>query len=317
MRQKPEKPLFVVIPAFVAHSWPRVSFWTSWLPFGRVRTPAAARAEALATAKIEDLSLPSDITTLVIKGQQTKGALPLISDLVDAAVYSSRGRGYANYNEDAGGIAKDESGRVYAFALDQAGGLGGRVRGEASGLAAEKIFRACQRIATDDPGDAIDPTTLLLDAFLDAHRTLIDREEGEVTTAIAAVLQADKVLLLNSGDSGALHFNADGQLKARTEMQEFPPPNDGCLRHALGLEPEGCEPTPYQWPLEPGDWVLLASDGLLDSGLSERAMGEILAGAETAEDGVNEICTTVLRRMGTMRAKPDNLTVVAAHRRAV
>lgn len=294
-----------------------MSFLASWLPFGRVRASASARAAALSTAKIERLTEPDAATTLVAEGKQTKGALPLITEHLDAAVYSSRGRGYARYNEDAAGLFHDEGGRMYAFALDQAGGLGGRIRGQASGLAAKCIFRACQRIATDDPKAAVDHRSLLLEAFLDAHRALIDRAEGEVTTAVAVVFEPDRAEVLNSGDSGAMHFGSDGKLKARTEMQEFPPPNEGCLRHALGLEPEGCEPLPYEWPLEPGDWVLLASDGLMDSGLSDRVIGEALVEAESAEAAVNTICTNVLRRMGTLRAKPDNLTVVAVRRRPV
>ena len=279
-----------------------------------MRAPASARAAALATAAIEDLAADADAATMVAGGRQTKGALPIAD--IDAAVYSSRGRGYARYNEDAAGLFRDRKGRAYAFVLDQAGGLGGQVRGRASALAGKRLFDACRSFAQWDDGNAeASPSSLLLKAFERAHNDLLDRGEGEVTTAVVVVSDQDHAHLVNSGDSGAMHFDGKGQLKAMTDMQEFEPPNEGCLQHALGLEPEGHEPGVYEWTLEPGDWVLLATDGLLDAGISEEALGRMLAGAESAEVAVNQICATALRRMGTLRAKPDNLTVVALRTR--
>ena len=286
-----------------------MSFWATWLPFGYIRASASARAEAMSSGTIEAVESPKDAATLIADGRQTKGALPLEGGQLDAAIYSSRGRGYARYNEDAAGLFKDAKGRIYAMAFDQAGGLGGRIRGRASALAAWHLVESCRTFATDD--SVSDPTHFLLHGFLAAHKELLERNEGEVTTAIAAVIDGDTAHLMNSGDSGAVLFDARGEIKDRTVMHEFPPPNAGCLRHALGLEPEGCKPTPYVWTLEPGDWIVMGSDGLLDSGIVEEEMGGILTAASSAEDAINRVCTLALRRMGTLRAKPDNLTVVA------
>jgi serine/threonine protein phosphatase PrpC len=293
-----------------------MSFWTTWLPFGVLKTTTPERKAALEGPSIEEIHDFGEVAMLVADGRQTRAALPFMAGDYNGAVFSSRGRGYARYNEDAGGLFSDKAGRVYAVALDQAGGLGGRIRGEASALAAKEILEACKRYAQHQgAGDALDPVDALLEAFHRAHRDLLVREEGEVTTAVAAMIEGRSVYLVNSGDSGAVLYDHEGTLKTRTVMHEFPPPDQACLRHALGLEPEGAEPTPYAWTMEPGDWLMLGSDGLLDSGMVEDEIGSLLKSFDHAEDAVNQICTFVLRRMGTLRSKPDNLTVVLVHAR--
>lgn len=289
-----------------------MSFWTTLLPFGLLSTSESDRTLALASPSIENLGGLEQAALLISDGKQSAAALPLVCGEYDGAVYSSRGRGYARYNEDAAGLFFDEAGRMYAMAFDQAGGLGGERRGRASHLAAKEVITGCQAFAkAGEAGDT--PIHSLLEAFLRAHTVLLARGEGEVTTAIVAVLQENTAYLMNSGDSGAVLFNAKGEIKSRTIMHEFPPPDQSCLRHALGLEPEGCEPTPYTWSIDAGDWLLLGSDGLLDSGMVEEEIGAMLPSMKNAEDAVNRICTHILRRMGTLRAKPDNLSVLLIH----
>lgn len=288
-----------------------MSFLATWLPFGHVRASASARAAALASARLEALTSPEGAATLISAGKQTSGALPVKTRALEGALYSSRGRGYARYNEDAAGLFADERGKMYAFALDQAGGLGGKIRGLASAIAAAKLWQAARTIATTaDPSPSTITREILL-AFESAHRTLLSRGEGEVTTAVMAVVAPDHAMLVNSGDSGALHFSKRGEPKGATVPQEFDGANQGCLKHAIGLEPEGSAPETYRWTLAPGDWLVLASDGLLDAGLDDKEVGALLVESTGAEDAVNRIATTVLRRMGTFRAKPDNLTLIA------
>lgn len=289
-----------------------MSFLATWLPFGQVRASAGARAAAKASARIDVLGSASEAPTLISGGKQTRGALPVETPIFDGAIYCSRGRGYAPYNEDAGGLFCDAKGRAFTFVLDQAGGLGGRVRGVASAKVAEQLFEAAKTIATaGENGNPDQPALVIREAFEKAHKLLLSRGEGEVTTAVMAMISADRALLVNSGDSGAMHFSGAGVLRAHTEMHEHVGANQGCLTHAIGLEPEGSEPENYLWFTEAGDWIVLASDGLLDAGLDDHELGRMLASSEGAEDAVNRIATTVLRRMGTFRAKPDNLTLVA------
>ncbi|MFO0723727.1 MAG: SpoIIE family protein phosphatase [Myxococcota bacterium] len=287
-----------------------MSFLASWLPFGFVRASASARSAALQSGRIDALDSPEGAATFIVGGKQTDGALPVGTGKVDGAVYSSRGRGYARYNEDAAGLFADSHDNLFGFVLDQAGGLGGQVRGQGSAVAANHIFDACQRVAKNahrSPDDLLKELEL---AYERAHKILVQRGEGEVTTAVSACVDGAQLTLLNSGDSGAIHFGKDGQVKNATRPQELGPPNAGCLEHALGLVPEGPNPERYLWEAAPEDWLLLGSDGLFDSGLDEKELGRLLVASKSAEEATNRLCTTVLRRMGTFRGKPDNLSIV-------
>ena len=284
-----------------------MSFLLSLFGLGEVKAPEPDRKAALAVGPLESLD-GSPVATWLAGGRECKGALPLAGAQLDAAIYSSRGRGYANYNEDAAGLFKSEKGRVFAFVLDQAGGLGGEVRGQGSERASQVIFEAFKKVL-GQPKDT-NPLPELERAFGDAHRALIERGQGEVTTAVAAVVTSTAAHLMNSGDSAALHFDAKGKRKQQTELHVLEGTHQGYLTHALGLSPEGANPEDYLWTLEPGDWLVLATDGLLDAELDEATFARLLSQASSAEQAVNRIASLVLRRMGTMRAKPDNLTMV-------
>lgn len=282
----------------------------SWLPFGAVRASASARAKALASARLERLDVPDHCPTFVAGGLQTKGALPVASPYFRGAVYSSRGRGYARYNEDAALLFADEAGSFYAGVFDQAGGLGGRVRGAASNLAARRAFSAFRKIATGDE----DALRLLGEAIELAHLDLVTRGENEVTTAVMAVVRPGQVIMVSSGDSAALRFDASGRAVEMTTLHEYTSPQAfGALTHAVGLEPESPATEAYEWPLGPGEWLLLCTDGLLDSGFQPDDLGAAMVQAGEPEEAVNQLATKVLRRMTLMQAKPDNLTMVVIH----
>ena len=270
----------------------------------------------MATGPIENLDRPELAPMLVAGGRQTKGALPAITPRFEGAVYSSRGRGYARYNEDGAGLYTDRNGALYASVFDQAGGLGGSVRGAASELAARAAFDAFRELAMGPAAGPERDEAGLRRAIDTSHQALLTRGEGEVTTAVLLVAREKRAIIVNSGDSAAMHFNAAGQLRAITEKHEVQSPAGiGCLVHAVGLAPEGPAPDCYRWTLETGDWVLMGSDGLLDAGLSFEAIGAILAGASNPENAVNTLARQVLRRMTVLQAKPDNLTVVAVRAR--
>ncbi len=286
----------------------------SWLPFGSVRAPATLRAQALATATLEHLARPDESVLLVSGGRQTKGALPVVTSVFEAAIYSSRGRGYARYNEDGALLFADERGGLYAGVFDQAGGLGGKVRGAASDIAARAALLAFQKLATG-PEDT-ETVAALKAAVESAHQTLIGRAEGEVTTAVLARAMPEKVYLVSSGDSAAMLFDVQGNERAHT--REHAAKNYygvSCLIHAVGLEPESHAAEDYEWLLSPGEWLILASDGFLDAGLSPKELAPMLASATSAEALVNQLASKILRRMALSQAKPDNLTMVAIRKK--
>ena len=290
-----------------------MSFW--WFGFGGARATESERQAALSTAPLERLQSPHDAVTLVAGGRQTKGALPVQTRYFDGAIYSSRGRGYARYNEDGAALFSDEQGRMYGAVFDQAGGLGGRVRGEASKLAAIETVRAFRRLATGQDKGKV--TQVLVEhGIMPAHAALVARNEGEVTTAVIAALHPDRAHLASSGDSAAVHFTKNGKIAGRTRPHEVITSfGAGALTHAVGMQPEGPSAESYTWPLATNDWILMCSDGLLDSGLSPSQWHEALRTSATAEDAVNALAKRVLRRMTWMRAKPDNLTILAVRRR--
>ncbi len=285
----------------------------SWLLFGSVKASATDRAEALASKTIEHVTDSTTSCTTITGGKQTKGALPVTSDLFDAAIYSSRGRGYARYNEDGAQLFRDERGHLYAGVFDQAGGLGGKVRGEGSALAAKALFGAFRKVATAKPGTS-DIPALLTQGVQDAHQALIGRRQGEVTTAVAVIAEPGRARLVNSGDSAAMLFDAQGEGKTHTAKHEVTTAGGiGCLTHAVGLEPEGPSPETYEWGIAKGDWLVLCSDGLLDSGMPLDELGRMMREADNAEAFVNALATKVLKRMALMQAKPDNLTIIAVN----
>ena len=299
---------------------PPVAF--SWLRFGTPRAPLADRTAALSTPALEHLPIDpadgSDIATMVAGNRQTKGALPVTSTQFEGALFTHRGRGYARYNEDGAGLFKDESGRLYAAVFDQAGGLGGNIRGQASALAAQKALETFRRIAASPPeGIQVELSIgeALVEGLSEAHQALVERKQGEVTTAVLGVAHEETLVLATSGDSAAVHLNAEGLPLDETDKHTLPTRfGIGGLTHALGLTPEGPDPRVVCWHLEPGHWVVLCSDGLLDSGLTPYAWGEILSAAPSAEAGVNAMAGKVLKRMAFLQAKPDNLTIVAFRR---
>lgn len=259
---------------------------------------------------------------MVVGNRQTKGALPVHSEYFEGALFTHRGRGYARYNEDGAGLFKDGQGHLYAAVFDQAGGLGGNVRGQGSAVAARVALETFQKLATARPPADGEPVSLrvghaLVEGLATAHDTLVARHQGEVTTAVLAVAHRDTLVIASSGDSAAVHLDAGGLPLDETEKHEHPTPfGTAALTHAVGLTPEGPDPKVVCWRLELGHWLVMCSDGLLDSGLTPGAWGEMLSEARSPEAGVNAMAGRVLKRMALLQAKPDNLTIVAFRRRS-
>jgi len=287
----------------------------SWSTVHRIlritRAPGGERRAALSSQPLETLRFPEHAAAFVAGGRETVGALPVKTAKVDGAVFSSRGRQYLKYNEDAAGMFFDQRGAVYICVLDQAGKLGGKVRGGASQLAGLEIADAFQRIASSpaqlDAEVALDE---IVAAFERAHRRLIDRGENEVTTAIAAIVRPGELLVASSGDCGVALFDAAGEPRSATRLQRSTRRQDSYLEHALGLVEAGHEPERYVWPMSTGDWAVVASGGLLNSGLSPHDVGRHLR--RSAEKATNSLASSVLRRMSVRMARPDNLSMAVA-----
>jgi PPM family protein phosphatase len=227
------------------------------------------------------------------------------------ATHMGRRRGN---NEDAFQI---EPGLGAAILAD---GMGGENCGEVgSSITVEAITEYLQEANADVPLDE-----LAKEAIREANRRVIeaarDRREcnGMGSTVVLALWRLPALLIANVGDSRAYLFRA-GQLRQLSYDQNFA--NE--LRTKLGLSEERVRAMPdgkvltmaigtYDQvlihvqgeTLEPGDQVLLCSDGL-HGPVDDGAIAKILDAPEGIRDKVDQLIARANENGG-----PDNVTVL-------
>jgi protein phosphatase len=193
-------------------------------------------------------------------------------------------------NEDAYSISAD------GILLVIADGLGGLPAGDVASAAAvealEEFFDANGRDASEGA---------LRRAADFAQARLLDTAAGRsafrgmATTVVIAIVGSDAVSILHVGDSRAAlwrrgvlvhstydHNGVGDMVRAGTltfdEARHYPGRN--LVREVLGLA-DGFEPEWQRWSLEPGDILLLCTDGITE-GLDDVAVARILASAPSA-----------------------------------
>jgi protein phosphatase len=196
-----------------------------------------------------------------------------MSDLV-VHIGSRSAQGVRPNNEDRYFVDPDS--HLYLVA----DGMGGQERGEqASGMAAEIIPRVVKdRLAANEPANEV-----VRQALAEANAAIVEagrsQPEGRRmgTTAVLALQQADRVYVAGLGDSRAYLIRGDRveQLTmdhsvaaalvatgALTPEEARHSPYQHVLHKFLGCAgmPDGAEVRPFT--AEPGDRLLLASDGL-------------------------------------------------------
>lgn len=218
-----------------------------------------------------------------------------------------------------------------------ADGMGGHVGGEvASRLAVDELERfvdATTGINTDDTWPIpIDPAVgrngnRLQVGFNVVNRCIADRVEGSLdlrgmaTTAVALLVGEDVAALAHVGDSRAYRLRAN-QLTRLTRDHSWV---EEQIRAGM-LSPTAARTHPQrnivtralsgaddlkvdlsELRLEPGDELLLCSDGL-SSVVADDEIGVVLGGAGTL-DGM---CEELIRRANNAGG-PDNVTVLVIH----
>ncbi|MBI4820354.1 MAG: SpoIIE family protein phosphatase [Deltaproteobacteria bacterium] len=246
---------------------------------------------------------------LVAGSRESGDVYTIETPLGRAALHSGRGVNYKDWNEDAGLLFADARGRFLLGVYDQAGGMGSveGERGAASAIAAQCVFDRMQAHARAEGGDCIPALDAAARA---AHRAIVARSHHEVTTFISAFVDERDAALLNVGDSAALLFSADGTPLEHTVPHALPPPNSHVVTEALGSLRREPRADTYRWPVAPGDWLVLGSDGLFDAELSKDQIGDRLAAAKTPLDATRSMIEEIHDRMERYQAKPDNLTIV-------
>ena len=175
-------------------------------------------------------------------------------------------------------------------------GLGGHRAGDvASQLAGQRFAEA--EVPKDEDG--------VTDLFDQADRLLHDAGESEPryagmgTTAALLAFGADgqAALVANVGDSTVWRLNADGMHELTVSDRAF----GSTILQCLGASDRGVEPHVARVELQPGDRILLASDGLTDVLATDRIAAVLREGTDAVDRLID-----IVEHAGP----PDDVTVV-------
>jgi PPM family protein phosphatase len=205
-----------------------------------------------------------------------------------------------------------------------ADGLGGHQGGEVASAMAVERLGALDGRSFAEPAQA---AAALADAIADANRAILERGVadqglwGMGTTVTAAAVVGDLVLqLAHVGDSRAYLLRGDGPPRQLTTdhtvvaelvrqgrltpQQAASHPERSILTRAVGLDPNVQVEQPAPLGLQPGDQVLLCSDGLTET-VADEQLAEVLAGQADGDDACQALIAAANAAGG-----PDNITVV-------
>jgi len=205
-----------------------------------------------------------------------------------------------------------------------ADGLGGHQGGEVASAMAVEPLAALDGRAFADADQAAEALTAAIRA---ANQAILQRGRsdpelwGMGTTVTAAAVAHDRVLqLAHVGDSRAYLLRKGAPLRQLTtdhtvvaeaverglltREQAAIHPQRGVVTRAVGLDPDVRVDLPEPLELEPGDQVLLCSDGLTEVVDDDQIAG-VLAGQVDGGDACGTLIAAANRAGG-----PDNVTVV-------
>ncbi|WP_020575023.1 PP2C family protein-serine/threonine phosphatase [Actinopolymorpha alba] len=229
------------------------------------------------------------------------------------AAHSDVGLGPKNRNED--------SGYAGPHLLAVADGMGGAVGGNVASAITIATVRAL-----DTPGHR-DPEQVLGQAASDANARIaarIDADphlEGMGTTLTAVLFDGENAHIAHIGDSRA-YLLREGRLRMLThdhtfvqslvdegritpEEAEHHPHRSLIIRVLEGRQ--DARPDLFAIELDPGDRLLLCSDGLDNAAVKDDAIADILIRASTPEDAAISLIERAL-----LHGSPDNVTCVVA-----
>ena len=230
-------------------------------------------------------------------------------------------------NQDTFAILKHEqSGRTIGVVCD---GMGGAAGGQmASRMAVETYLRE----VTDHLRPDMTPEQLReasAYAVSVANRTIWEAAEshpeyrGMGTTLVSAISCEDGVVVTNVGDSRAYHITSAGITRITrdhslvermvergdiTEEEARRHPNRNLITRALGPDMSALSDG-YIHPMASGDFLLLCSDGLVDTVTDQEMLFEVIHGGELST------CMDRLLAIAKAHGAPDNVTVVLMQKR--
>lgn len=224
-------------------------------------------------------------------------------------------------NQDAYAAKVLEDGRVIALVCD---GMGGARAGNVASTMAVELFM--QRFIQEAGLCPVEER--MRHAAAKANQEIFQRsiyEEdcaGMGTTMVATLAGEEGAVILNEGDSRAYHINSAGivlitrdhslveDLVERGELtreEARTHPHKNLITRALGADPDLLADC-FRQPLEPGDYLLLCSDGLSNVVNEQEMLYEVIHGGPPAA------CPQRLLDIALSRGAPDNVTAVLISR---
>jgi protein phosphatase len=222
---------------------------------------------------------------------------------------------YVAYFEPGDPEVLQSSGRVYVVA----DGVGGAAEGErASQYAAVKVLHEYYLHPEQEPGERLRQAMRL------ASREIFEYAESDgghrrmATTTVAAAIHGDRLTVANVGDSRAYliregkawqvttDHTAIGELLeegALTEAEAMNSTAKNRLTRSLGAEPDAVVDVFPDIPLQPGDKLLLCSDGLTRYALAQNIFE--LTASGTPEEVTERVVDYANRKGGA-----DNVSVI-------
>ena len=230
-------------------------------------------------------------------------------------------------NQDACAVCQhEESGHTLCVVCD---GMGGAAGGKlASRIAVDTFMTEMQKVLRRDmtPEQLREASSY---AVVLANRAIRDAAEASVdcrgmgTTLVSAVSYDGGAVLSNVGVSRAYHITADGIQRVTkdhslvesmvdrgdiTAEEARHHPNRNLITRALGPDMSALSDE-YICPLEPGDFLLLCSDGLVDTVTDQEMLFEVIHG-----DDLNT-CLDRLLAISKSHGASDNVTAVLMKQR--
>ena len=219
-----------------------------------------------------------------------------------------------DHNEDSYGVGEGEQVERLGQLLVVCDGMGGHAAGEvASRIGVETILS----VYYSDPTE--DRPAMLEDAFEQANAAIYAKGHGSMgTTGVAALLHHDALHIANVGDSRA-YLIRDGTIRQVSRDHSFvsdqvaaglitpdqarASPHRNVITRALGYQPDVTVDL-FRLPLQVGDIILLASDGL-HGVVADAEIAAIVT--QPPDEAVDRLIDLANQRGG-----PDNITVVVA-----
>ena len=208
-----------------------------------------------------------------------------------------------------------------AVVCDGMGGTnGGRI---ASGIAVAEFEKELRAVLQEDAGEEqlrqamLYAISLANDAIRrEAARNAAYQHMG--TTLVCALVRPELAMIGNIGDSRAYYITAEGihqisrdhsVVESMVEKGDITPqearrhPNRNLITRALGPDAQAQADT-FSVPWQAGDFLLLCTDGLVNTVSDQEMLFEVL------HDGEIESCLDHLVQISLGRGAPDNITAV-------